>query len=170
MCKDQFALGTEDPDEQVVITLPCQHPFHEPCILPWLKTSGTCPVCRLVLGDFTREFHAVADADITGTSWSLNPVRKPPDPVPRRQVRTHPAVPLQVVETAEVGASCRMCSIYSLAMPALLQVVDQAAAEITVPLVPTRATNRLRTQLNRVSRRHDANRTISTSLEDGQIK
>ncbi|KAI0718936.1 hypothetical protein C8T65DRAFT_706595 [Cerioporus squamosus] len=49
VCKDQFALGTEDPDEQIVITLPCQHPFHEPCILPWLKTSGTCPVCRYQL-------------------------------------------------------------------------------------------------------------------------
>lgn len=46
VCKEQFALGTEDPDEQVVITLPCSHPFHAPCILPWLKTSGTCPVCR----------------------------------------------------------------------------------------------------------------------------
>ncbi|KAH9920226.1 uncharacterized protein BXZ73DRAFT_91960 [Epithele typhae] len=43
VCKDQFKLETEDPDEQIVITLPCQHPFHEPCILPWLKTSGTCP-------------------------------------------------------------------------------------------------------------------------------
>ena len=49
VCKDQFSLETEDPDEQVVVTLPCQHPFHEPCILPWLKTSGTCPVCRYVI-------------------------------------------------------------------------------------------------------------------------
>ncbi|KAF6766710.1 hypothetical protein DFP72DRAFT_867341 [Ephemerocybe angulata] len=49
VCKEQFKLGTEDPDEQVVITLPCQHPFHEPCILPWLKSSGTCPVCRFAL-------------------------------------------------------------------------------------------------------------------------
>ncbi|PIL31475.1 hypothetical protein GSI_06177 [Ganoderma sinense ZZ0214-1] len=46
VCKEQFKLETEDPDEQVVVTLPCQHPFHEPCIIPWLKTSGTCPVCR----------------------------------------------------------------------------------------------------------------------------
>ncbi|KAI1794051.1 hypothetical protein LXA43DRAFT_189892 [Ganoderma leucocontextum] len=49
VCKDQFKLETEDPDEQVVVTLPCQHPFHEPCILPWLKTSATCPVCRYQL-------------------------------------------------------------------------------------------------------------------------
>jgi len=46
VCKDQFALRTEDPDEQVVITLPCKHPFHSPCILPWLKQNGTCPTCR----------------------------------------------------------------------------------------------------------------------------
>ncbi|KAF4573252.1 hypothetical protein EYR40_003662 [Pleurotus pulmonarius] len=49
VCKDPFKLGTEDPDEQVVITLPCKHPFHEPCIIPWLKSSGTCPVCRFAL-------------------------------------------------------------------------------------------------------------------------
>ncbi|KAH0591107.1 hypothetical protein H2248_001211 [Termitomyces sp. 'cryptogamus'] len=49
VCKEQFKLNTEDPAEQFVITLPCRHPFHEPCILPWLKSSGTCPVCRYAL-------------------------------------------------------------------------------------------------------------------------
>jgi len=49
VCKEQFALETEDPEEQIVITLPCNHPFHMPCILPWLKSSGTCPVCRHAL-------------------------------------------------------------------------------------------------------------------------
>jgi len=49
VCKEQFQTETEDPDEQIVVTLPCNHPFHEPCILPWLKSSGTCPVCRHAL-------------------------------------------------------------------------------------------------------------------------
>ncbi|KAF9486587.1 hypothetical protein BDN70DRAFT_941472 [Pholiota conissans] len=49
VCKEQFKLDTEDPDEQIVVTLPCKHPFHQPCILPWLSSSGTCPVCRFQL-------------------------------------------------------------------------------------------------------------------------
>ncbi|KAF8560103.1 hypothetical protein OG21DRAFT_1492507 [Imleria badia] len=49
VCKESFKLDAEDPDELVVVTLPCKHPFHEGCILPWLKSSGTCPVCRFAL-------------------------------------------------------------------------------------------------------------------------
>jgi len=49
VCKESFKLDPEDPDELVVVTLPCKHSFHEGCILPWLKSSGTCPVCRSAL-------------------------------------------------------------------------------------------------------------------------
>ncbi|KAH9858317.1 hypothetical protein C2E23DRAFT_747551 [Lenzites betulinus] len=49
VCKEQFALQTEDPDDLIIVSLPCKHPFHENCILPWLKNSGTCPVCRYQL-------------------------------------------------------------------------------------------------------------------------
>ncbi|KAI0695635.1 hypothetical protein BC835DRAFT_1346044 [Cytidiella melzeri] len=69
VCKDQFQLGTEDPDEQIVVTLPCKHPFHEPCIIPWLKSSGTCPVCRHQLVP-QPEHHAPAP---TGSNGSRPP-------------------------------------------------------------------------------------------------
>ena len=32
-----------------MVQLPCKHSFHQPCILPWLRSSGTCPVCRYAL-------------------------------------------------------------------------------------------------------------------------
>ncbi|PAV22068.1 zinc finger 364 [Pyrrhoderma noxium] len=49
VCKEQFDAKAAEPSEQIVITLPCKHAFHEGCILPWLKSSGTCPVCRFAL-------------------------------------------------------------------------------------------------------------------------
>jgi len=49
VCKDQFNIDSEDAEEQIVVTLPCKHPYHQSCIMPWLKSSGTCPVCRYQL-------------------------------------------------------------------------------------------------------------------------
>jgi len=43
VCKDSFEV-TQD-----TISLPCNHSFHDECILPWIKSSGTCPVCRFEL-------------------------------------------------------------------------------------------------------------------------
>ncbi|XVE84910.1 hypothetical protein DITRI_Ditri17bG0049400 [Diplodiscus trichospermus] len=40
--------------EQVMLT-PCDHMFHEECILPWVKSHGQCPVCRFVLSDRIRQ-------------------------------------------------------------------------------------------------------------------
>ncbi|PPQ63841.1 hypothetical protein CVT24_009791 [Panaeolus cyanescens] len=67
VCKDQFKLQTDDPDELVVVTLPCKHPFHQPCIVPWLKSSGTCPVCRFQLVA-QPEQHPPARQSVSGNS------------------------------------------------------------------------------------------------------
>ena len=40
VCHDDFVAGI------TVVELPCLHCFHEDCILPWLETHNTCPVCR----------------------------------------------------------------------------------------------------------------------------
>jgi hypothetical protein len=65
VCKEQFSLTTEDPDDQVIVTLPCKHPFHEGCIMPWLKSSGTCPVCRYGC----RVRNIVPYLCFTGSNW-----------------------------------------------------------------------------------------------------
>ncbi|KAJ7361450.1 hypothetical protein DFH08DRAFT_844197 [Mycena albidolilacea] len=79
VCKDQFKLDTEDPDEQIVVTLPCSHPFHEPCIMPWLKSSGTCPVCRHALVP-QPEHHGPPPAGDTGNARRSPPPGGPGGP------------------------------------------------------------------------------------------
>lgn len=45
ICRDAFQ------NQAVLISLICKHYFHEECIIPWLKTTATCPVCRRALKD-----------------------------------------------------------------------------------------------------------------------
>ncbi|WVZ11654.1 hypothetical protein V8G54_016184 [Vigna mungo] len=40
ICLDKFNLNAE------CYTLPCKHFFHKKCIMRWLHTSQTCPMCR----------------------------------------------------------------------------------------------------------------------------
>ncbi|KAF8118701.1 hypothetical protein N665_0002s0017 [Sinapis alba] len=44
VCKDEMSIGSE-----AVLQLPCNHKYHGECIVPWLKTRNTCPVCRYEL-------------------------------------------------------------------------------------------------------------------------
>lgn len=43
-----ICLETFVPNEQVMMT-PCNHMFHNDCLVPWVKGQGKCPVCRYVL-------------------------------------------------------------------------------------------------------------------------
>jgi hypothetical protein len=43
ICLMELSEGTD------VILLPCEHIFHEKCIIKWLKVHNTCPLCRYEL-------------------------------------------------------------------------------------------------------------------------
>ncbi|KAI8800103.1 hypothetical protein BJ742DRAFT_780697 [Cladochytrium replicatum] len=49
ICQDDFVL------EEELTRLPCEHYFHPPCIEPWLKINGSCPVCRFSLNAKTDD-------------------------------------------------------------------------------------------------------------------
>ncbi|KAJ1441877.1 Zinc finger, RING-type [Sesbania bispinosa] len=48
ICLEDF-----EPKEEVMLT-PCNHMFHEDCIVPWLTSKGQCPVCRFVICEKVR--------------------------------------------------------------------------------------------------------------------
>ena len=43
VCKEDFNIGNKMMD------LPCNHYFHEECLMPWLNQHDSCPICRYEL-------------------------------------------------------------------------------------------------------------------------
>lgn len=50
ICKDMVSFG------EMVKKLPCGHGYHEDCIVPWLGTRNSCPVCRFELPTDDQEY------------------------------------------------------------------------------------------------------------------
>ncbi|KAL5111284.1 hypothetical protein TcWFU_000963 [Taenia crassiceps] len=40
ICLEKFSVNDE------ILTLPCFHGFHQPCLSTWLSQKGSCPICR----------------------------------------------------------------------------------------------------------------------------
>ncbi|PKU63573.1 uncharacterized protein LOC110105781 isoform X1 [Dendrobium catenatum] len=50
VCKDPLSINAEARQ------LPCSHLYHPSCILPWLRTRNSCPVCRYELPTDDQEY------------------------------------------------------------------------------------------------------------------
>ncbi|XP_055286461.1 E3 ubiquitin-protein ligase RNF126 isoform X4 [Moschus berezovskii] len=61
VCKDDYGLGEH------VRQLPCNHLFHDGCIVPWLEQHDSCPVCRKSL---TGQNTATDPPGLAGVNFS----------------------------------------------------------------------------------------------------
>ncbi|KAJ1643317.1 hypothetical protein IWQ61_010539, partial [Dispira simplex] len=65
ICRDDYT-----PQDEVT-RLPCKHFFHETCITHWLRTNGTCPICREPLEGETES--SSQDAPPSGSASGAAP-------------------------------------------------------------------------------------------------
>uniref|UniRef100_A0A674P8S9 RING-type E3 ubiquitin transferase n=1 Tax=Takifugu rubripes TaxID=31033 RepID=A0A674P8S9_TAKRU len=61
VCKEDYSV------EESVRQLPCNHLFHNDCIVPWLEQHDTCPVCRKSL---SGQNTATDSPELAGMNYS----------------------------------------------------------------------------------------------------
>ncbi|KAJ8769902.1 hypothetical protein K2173_008984 [Erythroxylum novogranatense] len=60
VCKDEFVKGIEAKQ------MPCEHIYHQDCLIPWLEMHNSCPVCRYQLPTDNVDYESVRRADQDG--------------------------------------------------------------------------------------------------------
>ncbi|KAH6832384.1 hypothetical protein C2S53_007244 [Perilla frutescens var. hirtella] len=87
VCKDSFTVGT------VVNQLPCFHLYHPSCILPWLSSRNTCPLCRYELPTDDKDYEARKRNDVLDlnedTSLVATETYDEPEPEPESESQLH---------------------------------------------------------------------------------
>ena len=66
VCKDEFNIGEE------CLSMPCNHYFHENCLLPWLKERNSCPICRYELPTDDADFEEMKKQKLNNSSNNAN--------------------------------------------------------------------------------------------------
>lgn len=66
VCKDPMRVNSR------VLQLPCKHMYHSGCILPWLRTRNTCPVCRYELPCEDSEYEKSRRDEMEGVLYDTN--------------------------------------------------------------------------------------------------
>jgi hypothetical protein len=57
ICREAFCAG------YAVTSLPCRHEFHHQCIVQWLQSNCSCPICRHRLPEATEDEEEDEEAD-----------------------------------------------------------------------------------------------------------
>ena len=66
VCKDEFNIGEE------CLSMPCNHYFHEKCLLPWLKERNSCPICRYELPTDDADFEEMKKQKLNNNNSNVN--------------------------------------------------------------------------------------------------